>query len=109
MGVTLVKFPPDIVVRRPDLSTRDHDASTCRFISDDEFLSSYVDNIQSYQLQDVNILTLDAANRTVTITCRSQQNLAALLAASVTCDERSDHGRNRVTIIDVSVSKSSAA
>src|SRR5712692_1017908 len=61
----------------------DDDAKECRVISQDELETSYVDeNIETYQLQDVNWLTLDVDTQYVTITYSSGA-LTSLLLGSI--------------------------
>jgi hypothetical protein len=60
----------------------DDDAQECRVIPEDELEESYVDNnIQTYQLQDVNWLTLDVDNQYVTITYSSGVQTSLLLGS----------------------------
>jgi hypothetical protein len=60
----------------------DDDAKECRVIAEDEFNASYVDNnIQTFQLQDLNWLTLDVDNQYVTITYSSGAQTAVLLGS----------------------------
>ena len=90
--VTLVHFDPEILADVPGLvlpSTEprsytlvDNDAKVCRSISDDELQATYVDNnIDTYQLLDVNLLTLDVDNQYVTLNYTNGANTALLLGS----------------------------
>lgn len=79
MTVTLVKFDSEQLpdVANLDLPTVDenkyvlvdNDAKECRVIGEDEFNASYVDNnIETFQLEGLNMLTLDVDNQFVTLT-----------------------------------------
>ncbi|MGB8645247.1 MAG: hypothetical protein WCF84_08410 [Anaerolineae bacterium] len=60
----------------------DDDAKECRVISEDELEASYVDNnIHTFQLQEVNLLTLDVDNQYVTITYSSGAQTSLLLGS----------------------------
>ena len=60
----------------------DDDAQECRAISEVEFGASYVDdNIETYQVQEVNWLTLDVDNQYVTITYSSGAQTSLLLGS----------------------------
>lgn len=60
----------------------DDDAKECRVISEDELEASYVDNnIETFQLQDVNWLTLDVDNHYVTVTYSSGAQTSLLLGS----------------------------
>lgn len=60
----------------------DNDASQCRVIGEDEFNASYVDkNIDTYQLADVNWLTLDVDNQFVILTYTGGAQTALLLSS----------------------------
>ncbi len=58
----------------------DNDAKVCRIISDDELHAAYVDdNIDTFQLQNVNLLTLDVDNQFVTLTYANGAGIDMLL------------------------------
>jgi hypothetical protein len=60
----------------------DDDTQECRVISEDELEASYVDNnIESFQLQDVNWLTLEVDNEYVTITYSNGTQTSLLLGS----------------------------
>jgi len=75
--VTLVKLPPDLVSSKIDLPAVDggnyvlidNDAKLCRLITDDDIAQASVDNnIATFRLLDVNWLTLDIEDQTLSIT-----------------------------------------
>jgi hypothetical protein len=74
-------------LKLPSLEARtyvlvDDDAKQCRVISEEELEESYVDNnIDTYQLQDLNWLTLDVDNQYVTITYNSGAQISLLLGS----------------------------
>jgi hypothetical protein len=80
---------PDLVAEGHNLPAElntyvliDNDAKVCRVIKQDEFDASFVDNnIQTYQLQDVNWLTLDVDNHNVTLTYTSGAQAVLLLGS----------------------------
>ena len=95
-AVKLVKFDseqlpdvPNLVLPGVDENKYvlvDNDASTCRVIGEDEFNASYVDNnIETFQLEDLNWLTLDVDNQFVTITYSGGVQ-TALLVSSIDFD-----------------------
>lgn len=60
----------------------DDDEKVCRVISEAEFDASYVDNdIRTFQLQDLNWLTLDVDNQYVTLTYGDGRQTAILLGS----------------------------
>src|SRR5216684_6561333 len=92
MTVRLVVFPPDVLptpdnlvlpsVEEHKYSLVDDDAKVCRIITEDELNASYVDsNIRAFQLQDVNILTLDVDNQFVTLTYDHSVQTSLLLGS----------------------------
>ena len=75
--IILGKLPPDLVASAVDLPgvdpgnyvLVDNDAKVCRTITDDDLAAASVDNnIATYRLLDVNWLTLDIENQTLSIT-----------------------------------------
>jgi hypothetical protein len=75
--VTIVKLPPDLVasgVNLPEVDPGsyvlvDNDAKVCRTITDDDLAVASVDNnIATFRLLDINWLTLDIDNQTLSIT-----------------------------------------
>jgi hypothetical protein len=90
--VTLIHFDPEILADVPglDLPTTeprsytlvDNDAKVCRAITEDELQPTFVDNnIDTFQLLDVNLLTLDVDNQYVTITYTNGESIALLLGS----------------------------
>ena len=62
----------------------DNDAKVCRVISEVELEASYVDNnIETFQLQDINVLTLDVDNHDVNITYSSGAKASFLMLGSI--------------------------
>ena len=92
MKVTLVKFDPDLLADVPGLNPPttearsyalvDNDAKVCRVVSEDELQAAYVDNnIDTFQLQDVNWLTLDVDNQYVSLNYANGANTTLLLGS----------------------------
>lgn len=89
-SVKLLKFDSDLLsgdlvlpsVEENKYVLVDNDAKECRVIGEDEFNASYVDdNIESFQLEDVNWLTLDVDNQFVTLTYSGGAQTALLLGS----------------------------
>jgi hypothetical protein len=60
----------------------DDDARVCRVITDDERDAASIDrNIDTFQLQDINLLTLDVDNHNVTITYTGGASITILLGS----------------------------
>jgi hypothetical protein len=60
----------------------DNDAKECRVIQEDEFTASYIDrDIQTFQLQDINVLTLDVDNHNVTLTYGNGSQTSLMLGS----------------------------
>jgi hypothetical protein len=80
-------LPPVPGLDPPTLEPRtyvlvDNDAKVCRVISEVELEASYVDNnIESFQLQDINLLTLDVDNHDVNITYSSGAKTSLMLGS----------------------------
>jgi hypothetical protein len=80
---------PDLVAQGHNLPAElntyvliDNDAKVCRVIKQDEFDASFVENnIQTFQLQDVNLLTLDVDNHNVTLSYASGAQAVLLLGS----------------------------
>lgn len=92
VNVRLVKFPPDVlppvsgldppIVEEHKYTLVDDDAKVCRILGEDEFNEAYVDNnIQTFQLQGVDLLTLDVDNQFVTFTYASGNQTSLLLGS----------------------------
>lgn len=73
----------DLPTREPNTYVLlDDDAQQCRTISEDEFYASYVDqNIETFQLDDVNWLTLDVDNHYVTLNYSNGAQTVVLLGS----------------------------
>jgi hypothetical protein len=92
MTAHLVKFSSDQLpvpdgmtlpsVEEHKYSLVDDDAKVCRIIGEDEFNASYVDyNIQTFQLDGVDWLTLDVDNHFVLLTYASGTQTSLLLGS----------------------------
>ena len=88
-SVTLIKIDtadiPGLVLPSVDPGSNvliDDDAKVCRVITDDERDAASIDrNIDTFQLQDINLLTLDVDNHNVTITYKNGASITLLLGS----------------------------
>jgi hypothetical protein len=88
--VGLVKFDPDLVSQAVDLpevdpgsyTLVDNDGKSCRRITDDDLAAWSVDNhIASFRLLDINWLTLDVDNQTLSLTYESGATARVVLGS----------------------------